>query len=473
MEKRKPNIIVILADDLGWKDATCYGSTYFETPNIDKLASQGVRFTEGYAAAPICSPTRASILTGKNPDRTGITSPWCHEPKQDPFLPETSDSFHKMRLPQPRTYLPDSEYTLAEAMRDGGYRTVFIGKWHLGLPPHDPEHNGFEANIGGKSWGGPKSYFSPYGNSKLKDGPEGEYLTDRLAKEASQYLQNNKDKPFFMCLWTYAVHGPWQAKKEYIEYFRKKKDPQGLQKCAVMGAMIKSLDEAVGTVMDTLDKEGLSGNTLVIFLGDNGPVVCHNVDGEPVSNTYPLRGEKAMMYEGGTRVPFIVRWPGHVKPGTTDTETVIMSTDIYTTVLKAAGIEPKAGQAPDAVDLTPILEGTGKLNRKAVFFHYPEGHTYLSPDEDGASIYAPGSSVRCGKWKLIRFYETSTKNYPNRFELYNLAEDISESNNLAEQFPDKVQELNAMLDDYFQDTAALLPQPNPAYDSKYDYLYEH
>ena len=468
-KKQKPNVVIILADDLGWKDAACYGSTYLETPNIDRLASEGMRFTQGYSANPLCSPTRSSILTGKNPDRTGITSPWCHEPKADPSLPESEEAFHKMCLPSPRTYLPYEEYTLAEAMGDAGYRTVFVGKWHLGLEPYDPEHSGFEQNIGGQSWGGPKSYFSPYHNSKLKDGPDGEHLTDRLAQEAADYIGQHKDEPFFMCYWPYSVHTPHKAKKEYIDYFSKKKDPQGIQNCPTMGAMVKTLDEGVGTVLEALKSNGLEDNTIVFFLGDNGPSKGI-VNGVPVSSAAPLRNKKGSLYEGGVRVPFIVRWPGQIESGSICRE-VVISTDIYSTTLEAVCIEPKPDQAVDSKNILPLLKQSGKLEREAIFCHYPYGHAWESPTEAGPAHHISGSFVRAGDWKLIRRYEIHPENFPDRFELFNLFEDISESKNLADIFPEKVKELNSMIDAYLEDTKALVPKPNPAYDKKYDEIY--
>jgi hypothetical protein len=233
--------------------------------------------------------------------------------------------------------------------------------------------------------------------------------------------------------------------------------------------MIQSLDEGVGTVLDALKENGLEEDTLVFFLGDNGSVGKGH-SGKMISNSSPLRGQKGQMFEGGVRVPFMARWPGHITPGAVDRKTVVTSTDLYATVLQAAGVKPRPEQARDSVNLIPVLTGTGPLDREAVYFHYPEGHTYLSPTRE--SFYAPGSSVRVGDWKLIRFYETSVHHYPNQFELYNLAEDISESRNLADEYPEKVQALNAMLDAYFKDTQALLPKPNPAYDPQYDSLHQ-
>lgn len=468
-QDQKPNIVVILADDFGWKDAACYGSTYFETPNIDRLASEGMRFTEAYSANPLCSPTRASILTGKNPDRLGITAPWCHMPKADPSLPQSEEAFHKMCLPLPRTYLPHEEYTLAEAMLDAGYRTVFLGKWHLGQDPYNPENSGFEQNIGGMSWGSPKSYFSPYKNPKLKDGPKGEHLTDRLAREAADYIRQHKDEPFFMCYWPYSVHSPYQAKKEYIDSFSMKKDPQNIQNCPTMGAMIKTLDDGVGTVLEALKSSGLEENTIVFFLGDNGPSKGV-INGVPVSSAAPLRDKKGSLYEGGVRVPFIVRWPGQVEPGTVSRE-VVISTDLYSTALEVAGINPKPEQAVDSENLIPVLKQSGKLKREGIFVHYPQGHAWKSPEEAGASHHVSGTSVRAGDWKLIRRYETHPETFPDQLELFNLAEDISESRNLADKYHGKVKELNDMIDAYLEDTKALVPQPNPAYDKKYDKIY--
>lgn len=467
-KRKNPNILFILADDLGWKDTGIYGSEYFDTPNIDSLAAEGMMFSNAYSANPLCSPTRASIMTGKNPDRVGITSPWCHMEPQDPSMPETGKSWEKVLIPNPRTYLPHREYTLAEAMRDGSYNTVFLGKWHLGQKPFMPEEHGFEDNIGGMSWGGPKSYFSPYHNPNLPDGPDGEHLTDRLVDEAANWIENhqNSSKPFFMCLWNYAVHSPYQAKEKYIQMYEEKVDPCGEQNCPTMAAMIKSLDEGVGKMMNVLDKTGLADNTIVIFMSDNGPSKGE-VDGVPVSSASPLRGKKGSLYEGGVRVPLIIRWPEVVEPNT-KCDAIVTSTDMYATVLEMAGLEPQSNQARDSKSIIPLLKKEESLAREAIFCHYPFGHGYMEREGEiisGAVHHISGSFVRVGKWKLIRRYDTN-QYFPEKYQLFNLQKDIGETINLADQYPEKVQELEQMLDNYLDDTGALVPQPNPDYDPK-------
>lgn len=460
MAKDKPNIVFVLIDDMGWGDSGVYGSTFFETLNIDRFATQGMMFSDAHSANPLCSPTRASIMTGKNPDRLGITSPWCHMPPAEPSIPEVGPEWQKMLTPSSRTYLPHSEYTLAKAMKDGGYQTCFIGKWHLGHEPYYPDTHGFDVNIAGCELPGPPSYFSPYNNPRLRDGPEGEHLTDRLASEAIEYIRSHKERPFFLCLWTYAVHSPYQAKPELIEKYRKKEDPRGLQSSAVMGGMIEAADTNFGRLLDALDEKGMADDTIVIFNSDNGPSKGV-VDGIPVSTAYPLRGLKGHLYEGGTRVPLIVRWPGRVEAGSRCDETVT-STDLYSTVLEAAGIEPRNEQALDAESILPLLDQRGKLNRDTIYCHFPQGGAFSGPKIQNSNHVA-GTYVRKGPWKLIRRYDSNI-HFPNRYELFNLSEDLGETTNRAFENPEKVRELNALIDAYLEDTKALVPAPNPAYE---------
>jgi arylsulfatase A-like enzyme len=445
---------------MGWVDSGIYGSTYFETPNVDRFASQGMMFTDAHSANPLCSPTRASIMTGKNPDRLGITVPWCHEPPVEASIPGSGPSWQKMLTPRPRTYLPHSEYTLAQAMKDGGYQTGFIGKWHLGHQPYYPENHGFDFNIAGCELWGPPSYFSPYRNPRLEDGPDGEHITDRLTTEAIDYIHSNKDRPFFLCLWTYAVHSPYQAKPALVKKYRGKKDPRGLQASEVMGGMIECMDTNFGRLLDAIDKEGIAGNTVVIFNSDNGPSKGV-VDGVPVSTAYPLRGMKGHLYEGGTRVPLIIRWPGVVEPGSSCRE-VVTSTDMYPTVLEMAGIEPRKEQARDGVSLLPLVEQTGKLDRDTIFCHLPQGDAFSGPNSQNSN-HVSGTYVRKGPWKLIRRYDSNI-HFPNRYELFNLDDDIGETTNLAFEHPDKVRKLLSLMEDYLEDTEALLPILNPAFE---------
>ena len=462
---KKPNILLFMADDLGWKDTGVYGSGYFETPHIDRLAGEGMRFMHAYSANPLCSPTRASILTGKNPDRLNITSPWCHFEPTDAHIPEKGEPWEKIILPYPQTYLPPGEYTLPRALGDAGYRPVHLGKWHLGKRPYHPENHGYEVNVGGQSWGGPRSYFAPYQNDMLEDGPEGEYLTDRLSREAAGLMQVEGDeRPFFMALWTYAVHSPYQGKEDYIRRYEKKKDPFGIQDCPTMGAMVQSMDDAVGTVLSALEEKGLADNTIVIFMSDNGPSKGM-VKGVPVSSAAPLRGMKGSVYEGGYRIPMVVRWPGRVAAGSVS-HSIVTSTDIYATILEMAGVECRPEQARDSVSIVPLLDGADTPTRDTFFCHYPMGAAYTERDgviTPGSAHHISSTTVRRGNWKLIRRWDTN-EYFPDPFELYNLGEDEGEANNLAADRPDLVRELDAEIYAYLVDTGAHCPVPNPDFD---------
>jgi arylsulfatase A-like enzyme len=465
MSIKQPNILLFLADDLGSKDTGVYGSGYFETPHIDRLATQSVRFTNAYAANPLCSPTRASIMTGKNPDRLNITCPWCHFEPTDAHIPEKGEPWEKMILPYPQTYLPTGEYTLPRALGDAGYRTVHLGKWHLGRRPYHPENHGYEVNIGGQSWGGPRTYFSPYRNDMLEDGPDGEYLTDRLAREATRQMKvDGDDRPFFMALWTYAVHGPFQGKEEYIRKYEKKTDPHGIQNCPTMGAMVQSMDDAMGTVLAALEEKGLADNTIVIFLSDNGPSKGM-VNGVPVSSAAPLRGMKGSLYEGGYRVPLIVRRPGHPAADTVN-QSIVTSTDMYATILEMAGVKCRSAQARDSISIVPLLDGGDAPTRDTFFCHYPQGGAYVEKNgaiTPGGAHHLAGTTVRRNNWKLIRRWDNN-EYFAETFELYNLADDEGEANNLAASRPELVRELDALIDAYLADTGALCPVPNPDFD---------
>jgi arylsulfatase A-like enzyme len=480
--ERRPNIVFFMVDDMGWMDTTVNGSRYYETPNMERLAERGMVFTDAYTANPLCSPTRASIMTGKYPARLRITTPAGHlKPLPDePLIPKEGPPNQKMLIPRSKRFLPVEEYTIAEALRDSGYRTAHMGKWHLGLnPEHWPEAQGFEVSFHGAPDPGPRSYFSPYQfpAGTVTDGPEGEYITDRLTGEAVRFIEANRDRPFFLNLWQYGVHGPWGHKEEITKRFAEKKDPRGKQGNPIMASMLKSVDESLGGVMDKLDELGLTEKTVFIFFSDNGGNIHSNTkeDTKTVpknsrrwpmiqdwrrwagylgpTNNEPLRGGKAMIYEGGSRVPMIVAWPGVVKPGSRCSE-VISSVDFYPTLLEIAGLEPKPGQVLDGESILPMLEQSGKLNREAIFCHFPHGLGRLN---------APATYVRKGPWKLIRFF-VPNEYFPNEYELYNLEDDLGETNNLADAMPEKVRELDRLIDRFLDQTDALVPVPNPKYD---------
>ncbi|MBM4039679.1 MAG: sulfatase [Planctomycetes bacterium] len=425
------NFVFFLIDDLGQRDLGCYGSTVYETPHIDKLASQGMRFTDGYAACPVCSPTRASILTGKYPARLHLTD-WIAGHKR----PNA-----KLAVPDWTMYLRHEEVTLAEALKPAGYVSASIGKWHLGGPDYRPEAQGFDLNVGGDHRGQPPSYFDPYKIPGIPDGKPGEYLSDRLTDEALKFIEANKSKPFFLYLPHYAVHTPLQAKKDLTEKYLAKGRPAKGQNGATYAAMVASVDESVGRVMAKLDELGIADRTVVFFMSDNGGLAS-------VTSNAPLRAGKGTLYEGGVREPWIVKWPGVVKPGSTCSVPVI-STDFFPTILEMAGLKADPKQAPDGLSTVPLLKQTGTIEREALYWHYPHYHITL-----------PGGAIRCGDWKLIEYFEDG------KLELYNLKDDLSETIDLAAKMPEKAAELRKKLDDWRKAVGAQMPTPNPNYDQK-------
>ena len=445
----KPNVVFFLIDDLGWADLGCYGSKFHKTPNLDKLAADGMRFTQAYAACPVCSPTRTAILTGRYPQRSGITT----------WLPgHGNQRGHRLVAPEVPLKLPADEVTIAEALKPAGYTSASIGKWHLGGAGSLPTDHGFDINIAGDDAGTPYNYFAPYaagGNGKksgkkipgLDEAPEGEYLPDRLAAEAEKFIDVHKEQPFFLYLPHFAVHPPMKAKAEMIaKYGAMPKDPNGSQQNPIYAAMMESMDEAVGRVLKRLDEHKLSERTLVIFTSDNGGL-C-NGNGQmiaPTSNA-PLRDGKSHLYEGGLRVPLIVRWPGVTKSGSTS-DAIVSSIDFFPTILDACGL--KSDAKVDGLNLAATLKGTATPERDAIYWHFPH--------YNGNAAAKPGAAIRAGDWKLIEFYETG------RRELFNLAKDMRESSNLIEQNADIANDLHAKLAAWRESVGAKLPTPNPDY----------
>ena len=434
----RPNIVLILVDDLGWTDLGCQGSSFYKTPNIDRLATEGKRFTQAYSACTVCSPTRAALLTGQYPARLHVTD-WIEGHKR----PKA-----KLRVPDWTMHLPHETTTIAEVLKQRGYTTATVGKWHLGSEAFEPTTHGFDVNIGGNHRGQPPSYFYPYERQNislpgLEEGQEGEYLTDRLTDEAIRWIESHRDQPFFLYLPHYTVHTPIQAKAELIEKYRAAVDPSSPHKNAAYAAMIDSLDQSVGRIMESLKKLKLDENTLVIITSDNGGLM--GVTSQP-----PLRAGKGSVYEGGVRVPLIVRYPGKVKPGKTSDEPVI-TMDLYHTLIElTAKGKPSAADAPaDGVSLLPVLTGSGNLDRDALYWHYPHYHP------GGATPY---SAIRAGDYRLIEFFEDG------RTELYNLKDDIGEQNDIASSQPKKRDELLAKLAKWREQVGAQLPTPNPDYD---------
>ena len=428
------NVVLFLADDLGWTDLHGYGSGFYETPHIDRLMRDGVKFSQAYSACTVCSPSRAAILTGKYPARLHITD-WI--PGQPPENP-------KLLVPDWTKYLPLEEFTLANAFHAAGYATASIGKWHLGTELYYPVKHGFDINLAGSEAPNPKAYFAPYKIATLPEGPEGEYLTDRLAAEANRFIEQHRDQPFFLYLPHFAVHLPVQAKLALIEKYRAKRRPGQKQNNLGYAGMIESLDDAVGCVRQKLEELKLADHTFVIFASDNGGRV-------PTTSNLPLRVGKGSCYEGGTRVPLIAYWPGVTKAGSV-CDTPVIGVDLYRTILEAAGVSAGADRGVDSVSLVPLLRRTSGLMRDELFWHYPHYQHY----QLGGTT--PYGAIRKGDFKLIEYFDDM------RVELYNVREDIGEQHELAALMPAKVEELRTRLHSWRKEVGAQMPTRNPAYD---------
>ena len=428
----KPNVLFILIDDMGWMDLGCQGNKNLRTPNIDNLAKGGMRFTDAYAPAPVCSPTRAAIITGQSPARLQITN---HLPHQDRFTPKDSKLLPAKML----NHLSLESETLAERLKkDAHYATAFIGKWHLYTgrdKKYNPLNQGFDINIGGCSYGGPPTFFDPYRIDFLPDRKEGEYLPNRLADEAIAFIseQNSKDKPFFVALWNYTVHWPMEAPDKLVEKY--KNLPVKGYRDHRYAAMIEAMDIAIGKVLKSLDDLNITEETLVIFTSDNGPF-------GGVGDASPLRADKGHLYEGGIRVPLIVRWPGKVEAGAVE-ETPVILTDLHPTILAATGLDLNSTIPNDGHNLLPLLQGKEKLKNRAVYWHYPN----FAFHRDNRL----GSAIREGDHKLIHFYDTDS------VELYNLKNDIGEKNDLSGKMPQLASRLKNKLKVWLQDSGAVMP----------------
>ncbi|MEO6786397.1 MAG: sulfatase, partial [Chthoniobacteraceae bacterium] len=447
----KPNILFILADDMGWSDLGCYGADLHETPRIDQFARESVRFTNAYAMS-VCSPTRATLMTGKHAARLHFTI-WAEGAQ------EGGPKGRKLIEAASIWNLPHTETTIAQRLHDAGYLTALVGKWHLGDWQHYPETFGFDVNIGGTNWGAPQTHWWPYRGTgtfgkefryipHLEFGKPGEYLADRLTDEAMKVIDRAGDQPFFVYLAHHSVHTPIEAKAEDVKHFDAKLQAGGNamnHKHGVYAAMNKNLDDDVGRILDHLKERGLDKNTVVIFASDNGGYVGFDkASGRdmPVTNNAPLRSGKGSLYEGGIRVPLMIRWPGVSKTGTTCEEPVIL-TDMFNTLLHVAGLPAEAN---DGRDITPLLKDpASKLDRDALFFHYP--HYYHTT--------TPVSAIRARDWKLLEFFED------NHVELYNLRDDLSEKHDLAKDMPDKANALRDQLHAWRDSVGAAMPTPNP------------
>ncbi|MEM8486450.1 MAG: sulfatase [Bacteroidota bacterium] len=495
-----PNIVFFLVDDLGWRDVGSFGSTFYETPNIDRLTAEGVKFTQAYAASHVCSPTRASIMTGKYPARLHLTD-WLQG--------RQSYAFEQLRKPEYLPHLPLEEITLAEAFKQHGYQTGHIGKWHLGEDPYGPLEQGFDMQVPDWNKGWPKAgYYAPFELDGLDDEP-GQYLTDRLTDVAVAYIESNKDQPFFLHMSHFAVHDPIHGRPDLVEKYRQKMAQQDMpegpdfilegnpddanplsraelaelieqpsheghkvlpqrtfkikqhQDNIHFAAMVESMDESLGRIMDTLEAQGLSDNTIIVFFSDNGGMSGANVgwatrvvesdklDLAYATSNLPLRGAKGWLYEGGVRVPMVVKWPAGAKAGS-ESETLVMSTDFYPSLLELAGLPQMPVQAVDGVSFVPSLKGE-TVDRDPIYWHFPQYSNH--------GMQSPGGGVRSGDYKLLEYYENNT------VQLFNLREDIGEQNNLALAEPEKAAELLSLLHDWRADVQAQMPVPNPDYDS--------
>ncbi len=448
-----PNVVFILVDDLGWKDLGSYGSEFYDTPNLDSLAKEGIRFTNAYSAHPVCSPTRAAIMTGKDPVRVGITD-WIPgmgtERAPDPQLVPPEDIHH----------LPLEEKTIAEAFKEEGYKTFFAGKWHLGeTKEYWPEHQGFDINKGGHNKGSPPAgYYAPYQNPRLEDGPEGEYLTDRLADESIHFIEDmaSKDQPFFLFLSFYTVHTPIQGAKQFDALYKEKKEQlpdegapesrkEGLGQTRVTqsnykyAAMVRSMDENVGRILDRLESLNLSDNTIIVFTSDNGGLTTTKEMG-PTAVT-PLRAGKGWAYEGGIRVPLIIRAPN--MPQGKVSHQPITSMDYYPTLLELADLPLDSHQHVDGRSLATYLKNPEQVDERTLVWHYPHYH---------GSMWRPGTAIRRGNWKLIEFYEE------DKVELYNLKDDIEERYDISEDYPDKAAELREEMHSYIHQRDGQYPR---------------
>ncbi len=498
-DERRPNVVFFLVDDLGWRDLGCYGSSFYETPNIDRFAEQGVRFTQAYAACHVCSPTRASIMTGKYPARLHLTD-WLPGRKDYPF--------QKLKNAEIHQHLPLEEVTIAEALKQHGYRTAHIGKWHLGEDPYGPLQQGFDIQVPRWNKGWPKAgYHAPFQFDGLED-RNGQYLTDRLTDEAKKFMEANKDRPFFLYLSHFAVHDPIQGRDDLVAKYEAKlkqrqprqspafilegnpdaKQPLSSEQLAArmkrpawsgykllpdrtvkikqhqdnvqFAAMVESVDESLGHVLAKLEALDLDGNTIVILFSDNGGMSGANF-GNPTrriardqldkafsTSNLPLRGAKGWLHEGGIREPLIVRWPAGGQQGKV-CDVPVISTDFYPTILEMVGLPLRPKQHADGVSIAPLVKGAETLDREAIYWHFPHYSNH--------GMQSPGGAVRSGDFKLLEYFENNT------VQLFNLREDIGEQNDLSRDEPEKAAQLRTMLHTWRTGVSARMMEPNPDY----------
>ncbi|MEX2672382.1 MAG: sulfatase [Phycisphaeraceae bacterium] len=464
--KTQPNVIVFYADDLGWKDLSVYGSGFYETPHLDRLAEEGMLFTDAYSSSPVCSPARAALLTGQAPPRVGITDWIGGNDRQSKRNLSTQRNYMMMPAPQ-ETELRDGTVTFADAFSEAGYATYFLGKWHVGDPEkgYGPTDHGFDVNVAGTVRGGPYgrgNYFHPFDMPNLDSQP-GDHLADRMAEVAGELIRSTEDQPFMMFFSFYDVHTPLMTTPELREKYRAKREELGIegprfrpepprqdrrvQDHAVYAGMIETMDAAVGTVLASLEAQGLADDTIIIFSSDHGGLSTS--EGSPTSNA-PLRAGKGWMYEGGLRVPLIIRWPGVVEGGGVSNVPTI-GTDLFPTMLEMAGLPARPEDHVDGRSIVPVLKGDDAIDREAIFWHYPHY---------GNQGGAPTSAVRIGDWKLIESFEDG------RLELYNLADDLGEQKNLVDDQPSRAEAMHERLKAWRETVDAKYPTPNPDYDAE-------
>ena len=431
-DKKKPNIVFILADDFGWSQLGCYGSDFYETPNMDRLASQGMKFTDAYAACPVCSPTRASIMTGRYPARLHLTD----------FIAGGSFPYERYTQPEWQKYLPLEEGTIAEVLKTAGYATASFGKWHLSIDkkppkslPYNPDKQGFD------------EWFVTYKPSSQSDPESDAHNVEAITDKSLDFLDRHKEDPFFLYVPHNTIHAPVLGKKKLIEKYKNKPGSDRPENNPILGAMIEELDDSVGRLLEKLEDLNIADKTLVVFFGDNGGL-------ERDASQTPLRSGKANLYEGGIREPLIVRWPGVVAPGSTCSAPVT-SVDFFPTFVEILGLKNRVTNKIDGVSLLPLLKQSGTLDRRAIYWHYPHYHS---------SSIGPCGAVRVGDYKLIEWYDETICGPGNELELYNLKEDIGERNNLAGKMPDKTRELKKMLATWRSQVNAQRLAPNPNYD---------
>lgn len=472
--KPAKNIILILADDLGWADTTLYGKTsLYETPNIQRLAKRGMIFSNAYAS-PICSPTRASILTGQNPARHGMTSPAAHLPevRLKPAAQTVGRPDRKSTNIKTATRIDPAVPTLGEILKEAGYATAHFGKWHLGMKGFTPLEHGFDMDLPHWHGPGPKTgYLAPWGypNPAFPEGAPGQHIEDRMAKEAVTWLKNrDRTKPFFINYWQFSVHAPFGAKPEFIERYRKKIKHGEKQQSPTYAAMVHSLDEAVGTLLDALDNEGVADETIIVFYSDNGGNIHCGLEetdaaGEKyitaITSNHPLRGGKGGIHEGGIRVPAVVVWPGVTKPDSRN-DTRIQANDLYPTILRMLNLKHPEDHVIDGVDFSNALSGQ-KMERKPMF-------TYVPSHGNTPQWLPPSMAVHHGDWKFIRTFHYG-EDGKHQYRLYNLRNDIGENHNVAKLHPERVKVMDQWITDYLAEAKVVVPLPNPKFDpAKFD-----